>query len=109
MFFSLGLHKSVNNNTEMNKLFQVILSNGFPYLRICTASDIGEPMGFSTTWTGSSSLRALNLNMARTADAEQLQSICPLLRRFTMYDSTMGNPKTSMSSLSGKKFRESIL
>ncbi len=80
----------------MNKLFQVILSNGFPHLRICTTSDIGGSMASSETWTGSSSLRALNLNMATSADAEQLQSICPLLRRLTTYESTMGNPKTGI-------------
>jgi hypothetical protein len=66
----------------------VILSNGFPRLRICTAFDIGA-LAFNTTWTGSSALHTLNLNLKTTFDCEQLRSVCPQLRRLTTYESSI--------------------
>ncbi len=60
--------------------------NGFPRLRICTMyNNIGSGSGsFSNTWTGSTSLRALNLCI-QMLQCEQLRSICPRLRRLTTH------------------------
>ncbi len=81
--FSIGLHPTVNKNIEsINNLFQVILSNGFPRLRIFTAISI-PLLDSSDTWTGSPVLRALHLNMKTAYDYEKLLSVCPNLRRFT--------------------------
>ena len=78
----------MSNRETIENLFETILSNGFPRLRICTAFDI-EPLDFSNTWTGSSNLRALNLNLKTEHDCQQLRSICPQLRRLTTYSSSI--------------------
>lgn len=80
-FFHTAFHTAiVENQQAINDLFQVILSNGFPRLRICTAARIGT-FAFDETWTGSPTLRTLQLDV--TTDASQLLlSMCPNLRRF---------------------------
>ena len=70
-----------------NALFQVILSNGFPGLRICSAFGVGIPT-FSDTWTGATALRTLNVYLKTTPECERLRSICPNLRRLTTYNSS---------------------
>ncbi|CAF0752962.1 unnamed protein product [Adineta steineri] len=67
-----ALRTTLNDRMEaISDLFQVILSNGFPQLRICTALDIGT-VPFSDTWIGSSSLQMLNLKMETDQDYEKL-------------------------------------
>jgi hypothetical protein len=86
----------MNGDTEtINNLFQVILSNGFPRLRICLAFDIGA-LSFNNTWIGSPVLHTLNLNMKTTYDYEQLRSVCPHLRRLTTYESSVIDPITGI-------------
>ncbi len=75
----------MNSGTNViNKLFAVILSNGFPRLRICTAVGIGT-VDSSEKWTGSPALRTLHLDMKTAHDYEQLLYACPNLRRFTSF------------------------
>jgi len=89
----IGLHTSVNVGAEsINNLLEVILSNGFPRLRICTAFHIGC-FEYNNAWTGSSTLRILNLHLKTTTDSDQLRSVCSQLRQLTTYDSSMGNPR----------------
>ena len=77
----------MNGDTEtIINLFQIILSNGFPRLRICAAFDIGA-LVFSDKWLGSPALHILNLNMKTMHDHEQLHSVCPHLRQLTTYES----------------------
>jgi hypothetical protein len=95
----VGLHKTVNSNREtINNLFQIILSNGFPRLRICTALDIGT-LSFSNTWTGSPALRTLNLVMKTKSDYDQLHSICPHLHRLTTHNSSIDDTQIGTSFL----------
>ena len=68
----------------MQHLFEVILSNGFSRLRICTAVGIGTLVA-SKTWSGSPVLRILHLDMETAHDYEQVHSVCPNLRRFTSF------------------------
>lgn len=85
----LGLHSTISDDIRsVNRLFQVILSDGFPRLRICKGFRIGT-LTFSETWKGSPSLRILNLNLQTTTDCDQLRSICPQLYRLTTDDSSM--------------------
>ncbi len=70
-----------NQTKSVNDLFQVILSNGFPRLRICTTTGIGS-LDLNKAWTGSLALRLLILNVQTAADYEQVRSLCPNLRQF---------------------------
>jgi hypothetical protein len=81
--FYVGFHRTVTNKTTIkDNVLQVLLSNGFPRLRIYKAFDIGF-VGFNNTWTGSDTLHTLNLFMRNTVDQEKLRSICPRLHRLT--------------------------
>jgi hypothetical protein len=66
---------------SINDLFQVILSNGFPRLRICTAIGI-EPIDLNEAWTGSPTLRILIWNLRTSLACQQVVSLCPNLRQF---------------------------
>ncbi len=66
----------------INNLFQVILSNGFPRLRICTATGIGS-LDASETWTGSPTLRLLVLDGEIPLTYGQIRSLYPNLRQPT--------------------------
>lgn len=68
-----------------NALFQVIFSNGFPRLRICSVFSVGTTT-FNDTWTGATALSTVNLCLGTTPDCERLRSICPNLRRLTTYN-----------------------
>ncbi len=72
-----------NKITIKDNLLQVLLSNGFPRLRICTTFDIGFSTTFSDTWTGSPTLHTLNLTIRDPVHQEKLRSLCPRLRRLT--------------------------
>ncbi len=72
------------NLKEINDLFQLILSNGFPRLRLCTAVGIA-PLATSDTWSRSPALRSLHLDMKSAYNYEQIFYLCPNLRRFTSY------------------------
>ncbi|CAF4019717.1 unnamed protein product [Rotaria sordida] len=72
---------SKDNSRPIIDLLEVILSNGFPQLRVCTAIRIGT-LSFSKRWKGSPSLHSLCLGMKTEHDQEQLRSACPNLRRF---------------------------
>ncbi len=81
--FYVGFHRTVTNKTTIkDNLLQVLLSNGFPRLRICKAFDIGG-VDFSDTWTGSDTLYTLNVFMRNSVHQEKLRSICPRLHRLT--------------------------
>ncbi|CAF4259499.1 unnamed protein product, partial [Adineta steineri] len=83
-----GLHTTLNGGTEtISDLFQVILSNSFPELQICTALDIGT-VPFSDTWTGSSSLQMLNLKMETDQDFKKLLSKLPNGCQLTPYENS---------------------
>jgi hypothetical protein len=85
-FLFVGLHTTSNDDTKTKSdLFQVILSNGFPRLRICTALDIGA-VAFSDTWTGSPLLHTLNLKMQKDEDDEKLRSKFSYMRQLTTYE-----------------------
>ncbi len=77
-----------DGTTITNNLLQVLLSNGFPRLRICKVFDIGD-VRFSDTWTGSSTLHTLNLFLSGNffikdpTPQELILSICPRLRQLT--------------------------
>jgi len=76
----------------IKKLFKVILSNGFPRLKICTAVDIGT-LDSSEIWTGSPALRILHLDMKTTHDYTKVHNACPNLRRFTSFGSQWIDPR----------------
>ncbi len=81
--FYVGFHRTVTNSKPIiENLLQVLLSNGFPRLRICKVFDIGG-VDFSDTWTGSPTLHTLNLSMRNSVHHEQIRSICPGIRRLT--------------------------
>ncbi|CAF1173093.1 unnamed protein product [Adineta steineri] len=83
-----ALHTTLNDSMEtISDLFQVILSNGFPELQICTALDIGT-VPFSDTWTGSSSLQMLNLKMETDQDCKKLLSKLPDGCQLTTYENS---------------------
>ncbi len=65
-------------NTIRN-LFQAILSNGFPRLRICTAAGIGS-LDSNQIWTGSPGLHFLRLDGQTSLIYGQILSLCPNLR-----------------------------
>lgn len=88
----------INKKETINDLLQVLFSNGFPRLRICTIFDIGFSVCFNDTWTGSPTLRTLNLYMRELLDREQLRSVCPRLRRLTTKRFSLDEP------LKGKSF-----
>ena len=82
-FFSPAFDPSSDENKRaINDLFQAVLSNAFPRLRICISARI-EPLDPNEAWTGSPALRTLQLDMRTTEGFEQLFSACPNLRRFT--------------------------
>jgi hypothetical protein len=77
------------------KGLKILLSNGFPRLRICTTLKMGFLVfNFHNTWAGSSTLRTLNLPMEKSHDCEQLRSICPGLRRLTTNRHSMDETST---------------
>ncbi len=69
----------INGKKSLNDLFQVILSNGFPQLRICTAVGV-ESLDLNETWTKSPSLRLLYVEKQEPLVGEHLRSVCPNLR-----------------------------
>ena len=81
----------------MDALFQVIFSNGFPRLRLCTAVGI-TPLVARDTWSSSPALRFLHLDMQTREDYERLFYVCPNLRRFTSYGPGWTGSVYSMSS-----------
>ena len=62
----------------MNDLFAIILSNGFPCLRICTATGIGV-LEANENWTGSSTIRLLILDGQVPTVDEIIAGLCPNL------------------------------
>jgi len=85
----------------LNNLFQVILSNGFPRLRICTTAGI-ESLESSETWTGSPILRVLVLDVRTPLAYEKLRSVCPNLRHFKSHSLSLS---LSLSNYSGRNKR----
>jgi hypothetical protein len=86
-----------NDDTKIiSDLFQVILSNGFPRLQICTALDIGA-VAFSDAWTGSPLLRTLNLKMQTDQDDEKLRSKFSYMGHLTTYEHSSINPNIGKS------------
>lgn len=84
-------------NEIVSGLFEVILSNGFPQLRICTGVNI-KTLVSSNKWKESPALLTLHLDMETVNDYEQLLSACPRLRRFTSYQrSWVDLPKSKVS------------
>ncbi|CAF1264692.1 unnamed protein product [Adineta ricciae] len=79
-----------SNGRTVNDLFQVILSNGFPQLRTCTAVRLGD-FEYNETWTGSPTLCHLHLNMKTADDHQKLLLLCPNLKSFTGAGSTLIN------------------
>jgi hypothetical protein len=89
----VGFHKTMTNSHEtINNLLQIIFTNGFPRLEICTIFGIGLVVVFNNTWTGSPSLRIVNLYMPHPYHREQLRTICPQLRRLTSYRLSTNDP-----------------
>jgi hypothetical protein len=85
LLFYLEFDTTPNINTEtINNLFQVILSNGFPRLQMCTAVRIGA-LVLNERWVGSPALRSLHLDVETVDDYEKLRSIYPHLKRFTSF------------------------
>ncbi|CAF4997072.1 unnamed protein product [Rotaria sp. Silwood1] len=92
------LHASSNSDPMIiSDLFQVILSNGFPRLRICTVMDIGS-VPFNDEWTGSLNLQILNVEMKTNKDEEKLRLKLPYVRQLTTHDSLSIDPFPSKSS-----------
>ena len=81
----VGFHGTVTDRKQTEENFlQVLLSNVFPQLRICTILDMGFfSINFNNVWTGSATLRTLNLRMTTLDGPEKLRSLCPRLRRLT--------------------------
>ena len=75
------LHIGSDKSEHIRRLFERILSNGFPRLRICTTIGINA-IERSETWTGSPALRTLILNLRTLSDCEYIRSLCPNLRHF---------------------------
>ncbi len=71
----------VNKRKSLGDLFQVILSNGFPRLRICTATGIGS-LDSNEIWTGSPALRHLILDVRTPLAYDKIRSVCSNLRQF---------------------------
>jgi hypothetical protein len=71
----------INKRKPINDLFQVILSNGFPRLRICTAIGVGC-LDSCETWTNSPALRRLVLDTQTLRVYEQILVVCPNLRPY---------------------------
>ncbi len=69
----------VESRNGVNQLFQMILSNSFPRLRICTAIGI-EALNSNETWTGAPAIRLLLLSGQTPLINERLRSACPNLR-----------------------------
>ncbi len=82
-FFSyvVDSHSRSNGTRSLIDLFQVILSNDFPRLRICTTAGI-EFLDSNEAWTGSPAIRCLILNVRTVVAYEQILFLCPNLRRF---------------------------
>lgn len=96
----VGFHKTMSNSHEtISNLLQIIFTNGFPRLEICTIFDIGIVVVFSDTWTGSPSLRIVNLYMPHSRHREQLRSICPRLRRLTSFRLSTNDPLQGNSNI----------
>ncbi len=73
---------SLSDQTKsQNDLFQLVLSNGFPRLRICTVIGI-EALNPNETWTGSPALRVFILTARTPLPYDQIRSLCPNLRQF---------------------------
>ncbi len=79
-FLYLVYHASlINKVNTISNLFQVILSNGFPRLRICRAIGIGS-LDSNQIWTGSQSLHFLLLDGQTPLIYGLILSVCPNLR-----------------------------
>lgn len=63
----------------INDLFEIVLSNSFPLLRICTAVGI-EPLDLNEKWTGSPSIRHLILDGQTSVVYEKLNVLYSNLR-----------------------------
>ena len=87
----------MNDKTKsLDDLFGVILSNGFPRLRICTAVGF-ESLRWNSAWTGSPTLRLLVLDLRIPFDYEQIRSLCPNLRQYKSSSQDQVDLQTSMS------------
>ncbi|CAF4208617.1 unnamed protein product, partial [Adineta steineri] len=97
-----------NSMKNISDLFQVILSNGFPQLRICTALDIGT-VPFGDTWIGSSSLQILNLKMKTDQDYEKLLLKLPDGCQLTTYEKSSIDYTTRLSFSERKRLNRELL
>ena len=77
------LHLYVGEGSSaVQQLLSVILSNGFPRLRTCTAVGVGT-LTVNKQWSGSPALSSLYVEMQTAHDYEQLRSLCPRLPPLT--------------------------
>jgi hypothetical protein len=77
----------IEKSTTINDLFDIILCDGFPQLRTCTAVGI-EPLKINEMWTGSSVIRHLILDGQTTLIYGILDSLCPNLHRSSSFVQT---------------------
>jgi hypothetical protein len=82
----------------LNDLFDVILSNGFPRLRICTIDEF-LILRRNSAWTGCPSLRVLILDVIIPFDFEQIRSLCPNLRQIKRASESVIPSQPSMLSV----------
>ncbi|UJR16721.1 hypothetical protein I4U23_003621 [Adineta vaga] len=102
------VHESSKDNAKViHNIFEVILSNGFPRLRICTALDVGT-VPFSKTWTGSPNLRVLNLPIRTDEDKEKLRRKFPQICRLTTYEQSLIDPNPNILVNRRKRFEQDI-
>ncbi|CAF1289680.1 unnamed protein product [Adineta ricciae] len=66
----------------ISDLLEILLSNGFSRLRICTILDIGT-VPFNEKWTGTPSLKILNVAMATNEDKVKFQARFRYVRHLT--------------------------
>ena len=64
---------------------EILLSNGFSRLRVCTILDVGT-ISFNEKWTGTPSLKILNIAMATNEDKVKLQAMFPYVRHLTTHE-----------------------
>jgi ubiquitin-protein ligase len=100
-YFLVNSNSVTDERKTLKNLFEVILSNGFPRLRICTAAGI-ESLDESETWTGSPSLRILILDVRTPVAYEKLGSVCPNLRQFKSHSLSLS---LSLPNFNGRSKR----
>ena len=71
----------------------MILSNGFPQLRVCTVVGF-DSLTPNSIWRGCPSLRILILDLRVPFDEEQIRSLCPNLRQYNRHSPWPLNPRT---------------